>query len=144
MTFEYFYDNEAEQFSFYRIPKLLFKDKIFKSISTDAKVLYGLMLDRMGLSLKNRWLDDENRVYIIYTLQDIMDDFDCADQKATKLLKELDTKNGIGLIERKRQGLCLTISLTVLWRTASAASTQEYMLMKRTCSLKIRTAPTSC
>ena len=105
LTFEYFYGNEAEQFSFYRIPKILFKDKIFKDVSTDAKVLYGLMLDRMGLSIKNKWFDDENRVYIVYTISDIMEDMNCADQKAGRLLTELDTVKGIGLIERKRQGL---------------------------------------
>lgn len=105
LNFEYFYGNEAEQFSFYRIPKILFKDKMFKDISTDAKVLYGLMLDRMGLSIKNKWFDDENRVYIVYTISDIMEDMNCADQKAGRLLTELDSVKGIGLIERKRQGL---------------------------------------
>ncbi len=105
IQFEYFYGNQAEQFSFYRIPKVLFKDKTFSKISTDAKVLYGLMLDRMNLSVKNRWFDDENRVYIIYTVSDIMDELGCAEQKAIKLLSELDIKKGIGLIERKRQGL---------------------------------------
>ena len=105
LQFDYFYGSEAEQFSFYRIPKILFKDKMFKDVSTDAKVLYGLMLDRMGLSVKNRWFDEENRVYIVYTLMDIMEDLNCADQKAGKLLSELDTVKGIGLIERRRQGL---------------------------------------
>ena len=105
MQFEYFYGGEAEQFSFFRIPKLLFRDEAFKSISTDAKVLYGLMLDRMSLSLKNGWMDTEGRVYIIYTIADIMEDMNCADQKAGKLLTELDNNKGIGLIERKRQGL---------------------------------------
>lgn len=105
MDFDYYYGNESKQFSFYRIPKILFKDKMFKSVSTDAKVLYGLMLDRMGLSIKNRWLDTENRVYIVYTISDIMEDLNCADQKAGRLLSELDNVKGIGLIERKRQGL---------------------------------------
>lgn len=105
IQFEYFYGSQAEQFSFYRIPKVLFKDKTFSKISTDAKVLYGLMLDRMNLSVKNRWFDDENRVYIIYTVSDIMDELGCAEQKAIKLLSELDIKKGNGLIERKRQGL---------------------------------------
>ena len=104
-AFAYFYGNETEQFSFYRIPKMLFKDKLFKDVSAEAKVLYGLMLDRTGLSLKNGWLDEENRVYIVYTIAEIMDDLNCADQKAGKLLSELDTVKGIGLIERKRQGL---------------------------------------
>lgn len=105
INFDYYYGNQSEQYSFYRIPKILFKDKTFKGLSTDAKVLYGLMLDRMGLSVKNRWFDVENKVYIIYTLKNIMEDFGCADNKATKLLKELDKETGIGLIERKRQGL---------------------------------------
>lgn len=105
IQFEYFYGEAAEQFSFYRIPKALFKDATFQNICTDAKVLYGLMLDRMSLSVKNRWFDDQNRVYIIYTIEDIMEDLHCADQKAGKLLSELDNKKGIGLIERKRQGL---------------------------------------
>lgn len=65
MNFDYYYGNESEQFVFYRIPKMLFKDKLFKDVSTDAKVLYGLMLDRMGLSIRNRWFDKENRVYIL-------------------------------------------------------------------------------
>lgn len=105
LEFDYFYGNEAEQYSFYRIPKILFKDKMFKDVSAEAKVLYGLMLDRMGLSVKNRWFDEENRVYIIYTITEIMEDLNCADQKVGKLLSELDTVKGIGLIERKRQGL---------------------------------------
>ncbi|MCR4692308.1 MAG: replication initiator protein A [Firmicutes bacterium] len=105
LVFEYFYGNEAEQYSFYRIPKVLFKDKLFKDVSAEAKVLYGLMLDRMGLSVKNRWIDEENRVYIVYTIAEIMEDLNCADQKAGKLLSELDNIKGVGLIERKRQGL---------------------------------------
>ena len=104
MLFAYFYGSESEQFSFYRIPKILFKDKAFKGISAEAKILYGLMLDRMSLSVKNKWFDEENRVYIIYTLDDIIEDFGCARQKAAKLLDELDKE--IGLIERKRQFYC--------------------------------------
>ena len=100
---DYFYGGQAEQFSFYRIPKALFTDERFRSISAEAKVLYGILLDRMSLSQKNGWLDDTDRVYIIFTTQDIMDAIDCADQKATKLLSELEQK--AGLIERKRQGL---------------------------------------
>ncbi len=100
---DYFYGGQAEQFSFYRIPKALFTDERFRSISAEAKVLYGILLDRMSLSQKNGWLDDTDRVYIIFTTQDIMDAIDCADQKATKLLSELEQKTG--LIERKRQGL---------------------------------------
>ena len=103
IQFEYFYGSQAEQFSFYRIPKVLFTDETLAGISVEAKVLYSFMLDRMSLSVKNCWFDEENRVYIIYTIEDILSDFGCAKQKALKLLDELE--NGIGLIERKRQGL---------------------------------------
>ena len=98
----YFYGPQAEQFAFYRIPKALFTDPAYRGISTDAKVLYGLLLDRMSLSARNDWLDDAGRVYIVFTLEEIMGALCCADNKATRLLRELE---GVGLIERKRRGL---------------------------------------
>ena len=103
--FDYFYGAQAEQFSFYRLPKILITDKRFRGISSDAKILYGVMLERMSLSVKNRWFDEKNRVYIIYTLEEVMETFACSERKAGRLLGELDTKTGIGLIEKKRQGL---------------------------------------
>ncbi len=105
LKLDYYYGKESEQYSFYRIPKLLFTDRRFAGISVEAKVLYGLLLDRMGLSIKNDWLDSEGRVYIIFTIADIMATLGCAEQKANKLLGELDSAKGIGLIERKRRGL---------------------------------------
>ena len=103
MQYEYFYGAQAEQFSFYRIPKALFIELNFRELSTDAKVLYGILLDRMSLSLKNQWLDAQNKVYIIFTVEEIMDALNCANQKATRLMVELEKQ--AGLIERKRQGL---------------------------------------
>ena len=103
MQYEYFYGAQAEQFSFYRIPKALFTEPNFRDLSTDAKVLYGILLDRMSLSLKNQWLDAQNKVYIIFTVEEIMDALNCANQKATRLMVELEKQ--AGLIERKRQGL---------------------------------------
>lgn len=105
IKFDYYYGIEAEQFSFYRVPRLLIKDARFKELSSDAKLLYGLMLDRLALSIKNGWLDEENRVYIHYTLDNIMEDLGCAREKCAKVIAELDSKKGIGLIEKKRQGL---------------------------------------
>ncbi len=105
LVLEYFYGKEAEQFSFYRIPKALFTDDSFKNLSSDAKVLYGILLDRMGLSLKNGWLDDENRVFIYFTIENIMETMNWGNKKSIKVLAELDSKKGIGLIEKKRQGL---------------------------------------
>ena len=100
----YYYGYEAEQFSFYRIPKLLFTDSRFASISTDAKLLYGILLDRMSLSMKNGWHDDQGRVYIIFTLDDVAETLGYKTEKAIKLFNELDAKKGVGLIERIRQG----------------------------------------
>lgn len=104
MLFDYFYGSETEQFSFYRIPKLLVTSKKFKKLSDSAKILYGLMLDRMSLSLKNNWVDEDNKAYIYFTTDDVMELMCCGTQKATKLIAELDTDKGIGLIERKKQG----------------------------------------
>lgn len=101
--YDYFYGIQAEQFSFYRIPKLLFTHPAFKGMTTEAKTLYGILLDRMNLSAKNNWIDDAGRVYIIFTVEEVMEALGCAEQKAIKLLTELDKKTG--LIERKRQGL---------------------------------------
>lgn len=105
IKFNYYYGKEAEQFSFFRIPKLLFTDPIFSKLSSDAKVLYGILLDRMNLSMKNNWIDEENKVYIIFTIEEIAEIMCCATQKATKILQELDDKKGIGLVEKKRLGL---------------------------------------
>ena len=104
VQFEYFYGNQAEQFAFYRIPKLLITSPEFKRVSDSAKLLYGLMLDRMSLSIKNGWVDDENRAFIYFTTNDVMEHMCCGTEKATKLLAELDVEKGIGLIERKKQG----------------------------------------
>ena len=105
IQFDYFRGMEAEQYSFYRVPKVLFTAECFKSLSCEAKVLYGLMLDRMSLSIKNRWFDEEDRVYIIFTVEEIAEFLNCGSQKAVKLMKELDSNQGIGLIEKKRLGL---------------------------------------
>ena len=104
MTFNYFYGTEADLFSFYRIPKALFTDSYFKDLSSDAKILYGLMLDRMSLSIKNQWFDDKNRAYIYFSIEDIMELLNCGRNKAIKSMRELDDETGIGLIEKRRQG----------------------------------------
>lgn len=101
---KYYYGNESEQFSFFRIPKIIMKDKRFSHITNDAKILYGLMLDKMSLSLKNGWIDKYNRVYIIFTVETIMEELGCCRAKAVKCLSELSDTSGVGLIERVRRG----------------------------------------
>ena len=103
IQFRYYHSRESEQFTFYRIPKALFTDLIFRGLSTDAKLLYGLMLDRIGLSVRSGWVDEQDHVYIYFSHAEIMEYLQCGHNKAVRLLKELD--QGMGLIRRKRQGL---------------------------------------
>ena len=97
MDFDYFYGDQSEAFAFYRTPKLFYTDEKFRTLSSDAKILYGIMLDRLSLSVKNDWRDDDGRVYIYMTLDSVEEMMGCA------LVKEL---NDFGLIEKKKQGLC--------------------------------------
>ena len=90
MTLDYFYGQAGKLFSFYRIPKALFQEQRFQNLSTDAKTLYGILLDRMSLSVKNEWFDKQGRVFIIFTIEDVKRALCCADNKATKLLRELE------------------------------------------------------
>ena len=101
MTLGYFYGQAGELFSFFRVPKALFQEQRFQDLSTDAKTLYGILLDRMSLSVKNEWFDKKGRVFIIFTIEDVKRTLRCADNKATRLLRELEK---FGLIERKRRG----------------------------------------
>ncbi len=104
MDYEYFRVEESEQFSFFRIPKALFTEKEFEGLSTDAKLLYGILLDRINLSKKNGWVDADGYVYIIYTVAELQEVLNMSHTTVTKLLRELDSVHGIGLIERYRQG----------------------------------------
>lgn len=127
MDFGYFREEESEQFAFYRIPQILFKDEKFAKLSTDAKVLYGLFLNRVSLSKKNHWIDEQGRVYVYYTLENIQEDLHCASQKAMKLLKELES---YGLIERVKQGLCkpdrIYVKNFILYQKSPARSDENH------------------
>ena len=101
MKFNYYYGSEADQFSFIRIPKIMLIDQMFQTLSMAAKVLYGVLLDRMSLSMKNGWLDEESRVYIIYQIGEIQEDLGFTKKKAMDLLGELEE---FGLLEKKRRG----------------------------------------
>ena len=90
MTLDYFYGQSGELFSYFRIPKALFQDCRFRQLSTDARTLYGILLDRMSLSAKNGWLDEQGRVYIIYTVREVQESLCCAEHKAVKLFRELE------------------------------------------------------
>ena len=101
MTFNYYFGSQAEQFSFVRIPRIMLTEPAFQELSLASKVLYGVLLDRMSLSMKNNWFDDENRVYIIYQIGEIQEDLGLTKRKAMDLLSELED---FGLLEKKRRG----------------------------------------
>ena len=105
MDFEYFYGKQSSQYAFYRIPKQLFTESQFDALSIGAKLLYGMMIDRMELSQKNGWIDEQGRIYLYFTIGEIQGRFRCASGKAVRLLAELDSAKGIGLIESVRQGM---------------------------------------
>ena len=126
LSLPYYYGHSGEQYAFFRIPKLLLTDDRFAEVSTDAKLLYGLLLDRMELSYRNGWIDDQNRVFIIFTAEEVMSTLHCRSEKAARLFAELDSTKGIGLIERKRQGLGRpTIIYTAVFTATGAASSAE-------------------
>ena len=102
IKFSYYYGKEADQYSFFKIPKILYTDSIFKTLSSDAKVLYSILLDRMSLSMKNGWLDEENKVFIIFTIDEIEETMNIGRNKAINIMKEIQD---FGLIEKKRRGL---------------------------------------
>ena len=108
--YRYYYRHEADQFSFIRIPKAMMTEELFASLSIQAKILYGLLLDRVGTARKNQWVDDENKVYVIYPIQEIMEDMNSSKSKAIKSLSELED---MGLVEKKQRGLGLPSLLYV-------------------------------
>ncbi|MCH4888949.1 replication initiator protein A [Acidaminobacter sp. JC074] len=134
LKLDYYYGNESEQFTFFRIPKVLFTDNRFRKLSAESKVLYGMLLDRMALSRANGWLDKENRVYIIFTVEEIQENLNCSKQKAVNMMAELDDKKGIGLIEKKRQGLgrpnIIYVKNFILGNTGSLENTGEFQKSK--------------
>ena len=101
MKYDYFYEEQSEQFVFYRVPKVLCTEEEFRKLSSDAKLLYGLLLDRVSLSQKNGWVDEDGRIYVVYTIENVKYALNCADKKATRLMVELEKH---GLIERRLQG----------------------------------------
>ena len=99
--FDYYYGSQSDQFSFIRIPKVMLTDQSFAALSMQAKVLYGVLLDRMSLSRKNSWFDEKNRVFIIYQIGEIQEDLGFSKKKSMELLSELEN---FGLLEKKRRG----------------------------------------
>mgnify|MGYP003361854397 FL=1 len=105
MDFDYFYNREAERFNFLKVPEILVDGEAFRGLSAEAIILYSMLLKRTGMSFKNNWIDKEGRVFIYFTVEEIMKRRNISKPTAIKTLDELDVKKGIGLIERVRLGL---------------------------------------
>lgn len=101
MDFEYFYKEQSENYTFYRIPKLLFTNESFMDLSLEAKLLYGLLLDRVSLSRDNGWIDGQGKVYVFFRVESVKEALRCGNSKACRLLEELED---FGLIEREKRG----------------------------------------
>ena len=105
MDFDYFYNREAERFNFLKVPEILVDGEEFKGLSAEAIILYSMLLKRTGMSFKTNWIDKDGRVFIYFTVEEIMKRRNISKPTAIKTLDELDMKKGIGLIERVRMGL---------------------------------------
>ena len=101
MIFSYIDRKEAEQYSFIRIPKALMTEEIFIPLSSQSKIIYGLLIDRMSDSVKNKWQDDKGRIYVIYPVSEIQQDMQLSRKKVIECLAELET---LGLIEKRKRG----------------------------------------
>ena len=119
--FDYYYGSQADQFSFIRIPRVMLTGDTFSTLSIHSKVLYGVLLDRMSLSRKNAWFDEENRVFIIYPIGEIQEDLGFSKKKAMELLSELEK---FGLLVKKRRGHGLPNILYVKSFMTGAGSSQ--------------------
>ena len=102
--FEFFYGDEPKQYLFYSIPQLLFTDEKFKFLSCEAKLLYGLLLDRAGLSVKNNWKDKDGKIFVYFSRDEVCEMLGCKNDKAAKIFAELDDEKEIGLVRQVRQG----------------------------------------
>ena len=114
MNFDYLYGEQSESYAFYRTPKVFFMDERFRGLSSDAKILYGILLDRVEMSRRNGWIDKENRAYIYFKLEEAIEYLNFGKDKCVKLFAELDEASGIGLIRRKKQGLGKPIMIYVM------------------------------
>ena len=101
MFLDYFYENEVEEYSYINIPRVLMTKAAYRNLSSDAKVIYGMLLDRLALAVKYDWIDDEGQAYIIYLQEELQRDMNMSKRKVIETLQELES---IGLIERIQRG----------------------------------------
>ena len=106
MVNQYFMGEPIDSFTFFRIPKVLFVDQAYKDLSTGAKLLYSLMLDRVMLSTLNEWKDKKGRIFIYFTIKEIMREIECCRQTAVNLLDELEKADLIEMCAEHQRRFC--------------------------------------
>ena len=87
--------------SFIRLPNFLFEAPSFRSLSSEAKLLYAMILRRTDLSRKNGWADDYGKIYLYYPINEVCELLHCGRQKAVDTLRELQYAD---LVSIKKQG----------------------------------------
>ena len=100
---DYYKINETLSNKYYQIPQELFENSLYKdNLNSDSKILYAFLLDRLSLSQKHHWVDEEYRIYLIFTREEVQEKLHLSDKTVTKAFKQL---SNVGLVEEKRQGL---------------------------------------
>lgn len=147
MKFDYYYGAESDQFNFIKIPRVMIAEKEFSDLSLQARILYALLLDRMSLSRKNEWFDEDNRVFIVYPIADIQADLGFTRKKAMEYLSELES---FGLVEKKKRGFGLPNIIYVksfltqeFARSAENRTTGKVINMSGTSSSEMDTSSSS-
>ena len=103
MDFIPYKSNETLEHKYYQIPQELFVNEKYKNkLNSDSKILYAFLLDRLSLSQKNHWIDEDNNVYLIFTREEVQEKLNLSDKTVTKSFKILMEVN---LVQEKRQGL---------------------------------------
>lgn len=108
---KFFNLNESYRERFYQIPKVFFTNKEYKKLTNDAKIAYAILRDRLNLSIKNNWVDEEENIYFIYSNDKLMEILNCGKEKLSKIKKSLEKT---GLLVQKRRGLNKTNILYLL------------------------------
>ena len=93
--------NECLENIFYQIPKELFINPYYKNLSSDSKLLYALLLDRLSVSMKNEWIDEDGNIFLVFSRKEAQEKLNLSDKTVTKAFKQLTS---VKLIYEKRQG----------------------------------------
>ncbi len=121
MTGKYNIREEVAQ-RFYRLPKIFFTSERYKKLSNDAKIAFAILQDRLDLSIKNQWFDEEGNIFFLYGNQQLGEILNCSKPTVIKIKKEL---NQAELLEERRMGLSQSNRLYLLKPTADLTDIEQ-------------------